>query len=95
MGWSKGTEMLANQILANYNKNILTEELLNEIVKPFMGHDCDSDILFEETANDGLTVAEIICKTMNPDAYEEFYRMHTDDDIFIESNECANIFYDI
>lgn len=71
MGWNSGYSKLERQIIELYNINELTIESLNAIMDPYKGTDCDSGGSNNLHSKDGLNMAQIICKIMKPDEYED------------------------
>ena len=71
MGWNTGYAIMENTVVALYDSGVLTSELLDKIMKPFKGTDCDSGGSNDLKARDGSGVEEIICKTMKPEKYKE------------------------
>ena len=66
MGWNIGFSIMEHTVITLYNKNVLTKELLEEIMEPYKGTDCDSGGSKNLISNDGLCVEHIICKVMKP-----------------------------
>lgn len=71
MGWNAGYTIMENTVVTLYDSGMLTSDLLNEIMEPYKGTDCDSGGSYDLKAKDGLGVEEIICKTMKPEEYKE------------------------
>ena len=71
MGWNSGYTAMEAAVIAAYNTGTLTVDVLDQIMAPYKGTDCDSGGSQNLKANDGLGVKEIICKTVKPDEYKE------------------------
>lgn len=71
MGWNEGFRIMENTVVTLYDKNLLTKELLDKIMEPYKGTDCDSGGSENLLASDGLRVEHIICKIMEPEKTQE------------------------
>lgn len=71
MGWDTGYTIMEHTVITLYDSDILTKELLDKVMEPFKGTDCDSGGSRDLLSKDGLTVEQIICKTMEPEQYED------------------------
>ena len=72
MGWCQGGSIIQSQVISLYDAGILTPNLLDAIMKPFMGSDADTAGFHVNTvAKDGKGVEEIICMVMQPKEYAE------------------------
>lgn len=101
MGWSSAGKIISEQVLSLYNDNKLSKEILETIVEPYIGSDCDTDYFYDK-ANDGKDVHEIICEIMLPNKYKEIsqnlvfeYDEIEEDKHFINSSNGLNLFYEI
>ena len=104
MGWNQGFQEMEKQVILAYNANILTPELLDEIMTPYKGTDCDTGGSQNMTSKDGLCVQHIICKTIKPketkyieenpvffDGFEENIEIYKGDkDYLWKANEAAD-----
>lgn len=99
MGWNKGYEIMEKTVISVYNTGTLTPELLDSLMDPYKGTDCDSGCSHKLKADDGLGVEEIICKTMKPNEYEDVIknpRYYENEPHEWNSNERAHdLFYSI
>ena len=50
-------------VIAVYNRGLLDQELLTELMKPYEGSDIDTGGEMGTLANDGLDIEEIVIKT--------------------------------
>lgn len=50
-------------VIANYNRGVLDQELLSELMEPYLGVDIDSGATLRALAKDGLDVEEVVIKT--------------------------------
>lgn len=71
MGWNAGYTIMEKTVVALYDSGFLTSELLDKIMEPYKGTDCDYGGSHGLKSKDGLWVEEIICKTMKPEEYKE------------------------
>lgn len=71
MGWNSGYTAMESAVIAAYNAGILTVEVLEKIMEPYKGTDCDSGGSCNLRTNDGLDVKEVICKIMKPAEYKD------------------------
>ena len=71
MGWNSGYAIMENTVVALYDSRVLTIDLLDKIMDPYKGTDCDSGGSNDLMSKDGLGVEEIICKIMKPEEYKE------------------------
>lgn len=101
MGWSSAGKIISEQILSLYNDNKLSKEILETMVEPYIGSDCDTDYFYDK-ANDGKDVHEIICETILPNEYIKVsqnlifeYDEAEEDRHFINSSNGLNLFYKI
>lgn len=70
MGWNIGYELMEHMVISLYDKDVLTAELLDQVMTPYKGTDCDSGGSKGLRAKDGLGVEEIICKVVKPREYQ-------------------------
>lgn len=71
MGWNAGYTEMEKTVMLAYDSGTLTVELLDKIMEPYKGTDCDSGGSMNLLSRDGLCVEEIICKIMKPEEYED------------------------
>lgn len=71
MGWNAGGRVFEEQIIALYDADLLTPEILDRIAEPFKETDCDTGGFRDLTTKDGLNAAMVICKVMEPAAYRD------------------------
>lgn len=71
MGWNQGYAIMEKQIIEFYNSGDLTRDLLEIVMMPYKGTDCDSGGSNYLKANDGKMVEEIICFIMEPEKYKD------------------------
>lgn len=71
MGWNAGYTIMEHTVVTLYDKGLLTAEILDAVMEPYKGKDCDSGGSADLKAKDGLGVEEIICKTMEPEKYKD------------------------
>lgn len=71
MGWNAGYEQMEQAVISVYDQGLLTKELLDTLMEPYKNTDCDSGGSQNLKARDGLGVEEIICKTMEPEKYQD------------------------
>ena len=71
MGWNIAYEIAEQQVIALYNKGLLTAPVLDALWEPFIGSDIDTAGGQNLKAFDGLNVEQIICKTLEPDDYKD------------------------
>lgn len=71
MGWNSGYMAMEKTVVSVYNTGRLTPELLDELMEPYKGTDCDSGGSAGLKADDGLGVEEIICKVIEPEKYQD------------------------
>ena len=71
MGWNEGYQIMEHTVVALYNAGVLTAALLDQVMIPYKGTDCDAGGSEDVKAHDGLGVEEIICLVMEPDAYRD------------------------
>ena len=71
MGWNSGYKTMESSIVAVYDAGALTPKLLDKIMEPYKGTDCDSGGSQDLKSEDGLGVEEIICKIMKSDEYKD------------------------
>lgn len=70
MGWNAGYRAMESSVIAVYNTGKLTPTMLDAMMEPYKGTDCDSGGSMNLKSNDGLGVEEIICKIMEPEKYQ-------------------------
>lgn len=72
MGWCQGGSIIQQQVIALYDVDLLTSQILDTIMKPFEGTDADTAGFYNNiVAKDGKGVEEIICMVMKPKEYAE------------------------
>lgn len=71
MGWNTGYRIMEHTVIVAYNADVLTPELLDALMEPYKGTDCDSGGSMDLKSKDGLGVEEIICKVMEPEKYAD------------------------
>lgn len=71
MGWNSGYTTMEVAIINVYDSGALTEKVLDKIMEPYKGTDCDKGGSRDLKSKDGLGVEEIICKIMKPEEYED------------------------
>lgn len=71
MGWNTGFKIMENTVITLYDANCLTKELLDKIMDPFKGTDCDSGGKEGLLTKDGLCVEHVICRIMKPEETEQ------------------------
>lgn len=71
MGWNTGYRIMEQTVIAVYNTGSLTAKLLDQLMEPYKGTDCDSGGSEDLKSEDGLGVEEIICKVMEPEKYRD------------------------
>jgi len=69
MGWNSGYTIMEEQVIALYNKEYLTKNILETIMEPFKETDCDSGGSTGLIANDGKNIEQVICFIMEPEGY--------------------------
>lgn len=74
MGWNSGYTAMEKTVVSVYNTGRLTPELLDALMEPYKGTDCDSGGSAGLRADDGLGMEEIICKVMEPEKYQDVTR---------------------
>ena len=67
MGWNSGFTIMENTVVTLYDNGVLTKDLLDKIMNPFKGTDCDSGGSRGLVSNDGKCVEHIICEIMKPE----------------------------
>ncbi len=67
MGWNSGYTQMEQDVICAYDKGILDKELLNKIMEPYKGTDCDSGGSNQLTTKDGKCVEHVICLIMKPE----------------------------
>jgi hypothetical protein len=58
-------------VMSLYNKGLLTKEVLDTVMEPYKGTDCDSGGSQNIQAFDGKGVKEVICFVMSPEKYKD------------------------
>lgn len=71
MGWNSGFAEMERAVISAYDNGILTKELLDEIMEPYKGTDCDSGGSNNLVSKDGKCVEHIICLMMKPEETKE------------------------
>lgn len=71
MGWNSGYTAMEAAVIATYDAGTLTAEVLDKIMEPYKGTDCDSGGSHDHMTKDGLGVKEVICKIMKPAEYKD------------------------
>lgn len=71
MGWNAGYTIMEAQVIALYDKGVLTAELLDTVMEPYKYTDCDEGGSKNLKTKDGLPVELVICKVMKPDEYQK------------------------
>lgn len=71
IGMNTGYAQMEKEVVALYDKGVLTRELLDKIMDPYKESDCDSGESKNLRSKDGLGIEEIICKTMKPEEYKD------------------------
>lgn len=71
MGWNSGYAIMEETVISLYDKEILTNDLLDTTMGPYKNTDCDSVGSLGLKSKDDLGVEEIICKVMKPDDYKK------------------------
>lgn len=71
MGWNAGYTAMESSVITMYDTGALTKELLEAVMEPHKGSDCDSAGSRDLLTKDGLNVEQVICKVMEPEKYEE------------------------
>ena len=71
MGWNDGYTIIENKIVSLYDNGALTKELLDKIITPYMGTDCDSDGSRNLVSKDGKCLEHIICELIFPKETKE------------------------
>lgn len=71
MEWNSGYTAMETAIIAVYDTGTLTPEVLDKIMEPYKGTNCDSGGSRDIKTIDGLGVKEVICKVMKPLEYED------------------------
>ena len=69
MGNNASFNVLAEQTVSLYNKQLLTKEILVCLLEPFRGTDIDTGDSDFYIAEDGKESLEIICSVMEPEEY--------------------------
>lgn len=98
MGWDQGYTELEAAVITAYDTGILTPEILNKIVEPYKGTDCDYGGSQSLKTKDGLSLEHVICKVLYPKEFNEILEefKDTDEDDFHEymyANDKANALY--
>ena len=70
MGWNEGYRIMERQVVALYDLNVLSKDVLNAVMEPFKNTDIDSGGSEDLKAIDGLGVENIVCKVVKPQEYE-------------------------
>lgn len=92
MGWNSGYTSMEKSVVSLYDTGTLTAEILNTVMEPYKGTDCDSGGSCELKSTEGLGVEEIICKIMKPAEYEDVIKnpkYYEDEEPSWSSNERA------
>lgn len=71
MGWNEGYMIFEKTVISVYDTGVLTKELLNAIMQPYIGSDLDHGGCMDLRSHDGLSAGEIVCKIMEPDKFAE------------------------
>ena len=71
MGWNAGYTIMEHTVITLYDRHLLTKEILEAVMEPYKGTNCDSGGSCNLKAKDGLGVEEIIRKTMCPQKYQD------------------------
>lgn len=71
MGWNEGFRLMEYNVILLYDYKILTPELLDAVMEPYKNTDCDSGGSEDLKTKDGHSVQEVICMTMEPEAYQD------------------------
>lgn len=69
MGWNAGFKIMEETVISLYDRNLLTREILDAVMQPYVDTDTDSGAGGGLKAADGLGAEEIICKVMEPEKY--------------------------
>ena len=70
MGWNNGYTIIENTVIACYDRGVLDADLLDRIMEPFIGTDCDHGGCEDLVSKDGLLADMIICKIKRPEEYK-------------------------
>lgn len=87
MGWNSGFTAMEFNVISVYNTGTLDAAILDVIMEPYKGTDCDSGGSQNLLSKDGLCVEEIICKTMFPEEYQRAVECPVWIDDFEENKE--------
>ena len=79
MSWNSGYRIIEKNVIDVYNEGLLTAKLLDILMNPYKGKDCDSGGSEDIKSKDGLSAERIICKIMKPDKYKEIVSGKKDD----------------
>lgn len=71
MGWNQGYAIMEESVIAVYDTGKLTKDILDAMMEPYKGTDCDTGGSRDLRSNTGLHVEEITCKIMEPEKYLE------------------------
>ncbi len=71
MGWDEGYRIMEAQVVALYDKGVLTKKVLSALMEPFKDSDIDHGGCRDLKSKDGKTADEIIISTMEPEKYQQ------------------------
>ena len=71
MGWNAGFTAMEAGVMRVYDSGALTRDILDAMMEPYKYTDCDFGGCMDLKTNDGLGIMEVICKTMEPEKYQE------------------------
>ena len=91
MGWNEGYRVMEQQVVKLYDAGVLTKEVLNALMKPFISTDIDSGGSQGLKSKDRKNADEIVVFIMEPERYqkavESFVPTDPDDDYNAELND--------
>jgi hypothetical protein len=70
MGWQGGFAMMEALVIQNYDRNMLTKDLLNILMLPYKNSDCDPAGSQNLRTHNGKNIHEVICEVMSPTEYQ-------------------------
>lgn len=97
MGWNEGYRTMERTVVSAYDTGSLTPELLDSLMEPYKGTDCDRGGSENLRSRDGLGVEEIICKIMEPEKYEDVIKhlQYDEGETWESSGKTYDLFWEI
>ncbi len=86
MGWNEGYSIYEEIVIGLYDKNVLTQDVLQIVLNPFRDTDMDHGGSADLKTHDGLNADEVVVKVAKPEFWDNWDKRRND---ILQKSDCS------